>query len=54
LYFFINVKLKGFKKEYQLENSEEPHNNVTFGHYYDVAKRVLVNKNSINNQSKKK
>lgn len=38
----IKVKLKGFKKAYQLENSEEIPNKVTFEHYYDVAKRKMV------------
>ncbi len=50
----INVKLKGFKEEYELENSDEPHNNVTFDHYYDVAKRILVKNNSIKNDIEKK
>jgi len=40
----IKVKLKGFKKAYQLENSDEVPNHVTIEHYYDVAKRVLVKK----------
>jgi hypothetical protein len=38
----IKVKLKGFKKAYQLDNSEESPNNVTFEHYYDAAKRKMV------------
>ncbi|MFV5697584.1 SulP family inorganic anion transporter [Flavobacterium sp. ZT3R17] len=38
----IKVKLKGFKKAYQLENSDEIPNKVTFEHYYDVAKRKMV------------
>jgi MFS superfamily sulfate permease-like transporter len=38
----IKVKLKGFKKAYQLENSEETPNKVTFEHYYDAAKRKTV------------
>ena len=38
----IKVKLKGFKKAYQLENSAETPNNVTFEHYYDAAKRTTV------------
>jgi MFS superfamily sulfate permease-like transporter len=38
----IKVKLRGFKKAYQLENSEEIPNKVTFEHYYDVAKRKMV------------
>ncbi|MFV5688212.1 SulP family inorganic anion transporter [Flavobacterium sp. ZT3R25] len=38
----IKVKLRGFKKAYQLENSQETPNKVTFEHYYDVAKRKMV------------
>lgn len=38
----IKVKLKGFKKAYHLENTEETPNKVTFEHYYDAAKRVTV------------
>lgn len=38
----IKVKLKGFKKAYHLENTEETPNKVTFEHYYDVAKRTTV------------
>jgi MFS superfamily sulfate permease-like transporter len=38
----IKVKLKGFKKAYQLENSEETPNKVTFEHYYDIQKRTTV------------
>ncbi|KIA85557.1 SulP family inorganic anion transporter [Flavobacterium sp. AED] len=38
----IKVKLRGFKKAYQLENSEETPNKVTFEHYYDVAKRKTI------------
>ncbi|OCB75506.1 SulP family inorganic anion transporter [Flavobacterium crassostreae] len=40
----IDVKLKGFKKEYDLENSPDAANHVTFEHYYDVAKREMVKK----------
>ncbi|MFE3866576.1 SulP family inorganic anion transporter [Flavobacterium sp. LS2P90] len=40
----IKVKLKGFKKAYQLENSSETQNHVTIEHYYDVAKRMMVKK----------
>jgi len=40
----IKVKLKGFKKAYQLENTPEINNHVSIEHYYDVAKRVLVKK----------
>ncbi|MBG6112173.1 MFS superfamily sulfate permease-like transporter [Flavobacterium sp. CG_9.10] len=38
----IKVKLRGFKKAYQLENTEETPNKVTFEHYYDAAKRKTV------------
>lgn len=40
----IKVKLKGFKKAYQLENTDEVPNHVSIEHYYDVAKRVMVKK----------
>ena len=40
----IKVKLKGFKKAYELENTPELTNHVTFEHYYDVAKRAMVKK----------
>ncbi len=40
----IKVKLKGFKKAYELENTPEINNHVSIEHYYDVAKRVLVKK----------
>lgn len=38
----IKVKLKGFKKAYQLENSKETPNKVTFEHYYDAAQRKTI------------
>ncbi len=38
----IKVKLKGFKKSYQLENTEETPNHVSFEQYYDAAKRAIV------------
>jgi len=38
----IKVKLKGFKKAYNLENSEEVPNHVSVTHYYDSAKRKTV------------
>jgi MFS superfamily sulfate permease-like transporter len=38
----IKVKLKGFKKAYQLENTTEIPNKVTFEHFYDAAKRKMV------------
>lgn len=40
----IKVKLKGFKKAYELENSPDINNHVSIEHYYDVAKRTLVQK----------
>jgi MFS superfamily sulfate permease-like transporter len=40
----IKVKLKGFKKAYDLENTPDVNNHVSIEHYYDVAKRVLVKK----------
>jgi MFS superfamily sulfate permease-like transporter len=40
----IKVKLKGFKKAYDLVNSPDIANHVSFEHYYDVAKRVMVKK----------
>ncbi|MFV8370594.1 SulP family inorganic anion transporter [Flavobacterium sp. LB2R40] len=43
----IKVKLKGFKRAYQLENSEGSQNHVTIEHYYDAAKRVMVKKETI-------
>lgn len=39
----IKVKLKGFKKAYQLENTEETPNKVTIEQKYDVMKRKMVN-----------
>jgi MFS superfamily sulfate permease-like transporter len=45
----IRLKLKGFKKAYQLENSEETQNKVTFEHYYDVQKRTTVKKEVVAN-----
>ncbi len=38
----IKVKLRGFKEAYQLENSDETSNKVTFEHYYDAAKRKTM------------
>ena len=40
----IKVKLKGFKEAYDLENSPDSANHVSFEHYYDVAKRKMVKK----------
>jgi MFS superfamily sulfate permease-like transporter len=40
----IKVKLKGFKKEYALENSAETQNHVTIEHHYDFVKREIVEK----------
>jgi len=45
----IKVKLKGFKKAYHLENTEETPNKVTFEHYYDVMKRQTI-KREINTE----
>ena len=47
---YIELKLKGFKKAYQLENSEGTQNNITIKHYYDAAKRVIIEKNSVKNK----
>ena len=46
----IKVKLKGFKKAYQLENSDEMQNKVTFEHYYDVMKRKTIKREIITEQ----
>ena len=43
----IKVKLKGFKKAYQLENTLETPNKVTIEHYYDAMKRKTVKKEII-------
>ena len=40
----IKVKLKGFKKEYRLENSNETQNHVSIEHHYDFVKREMVEK----------
>lgn len=40
----IKVKLKGFKKAYDLVNSPDIANHVSFEHYYDVSKRMMVKK----------
>jgi MFS superfamily sulfate permease-like transporter len=37
----INVKLVGFKEAYNLENSNDYKNTVTFEHKYNVMKRKL-------------
>lgn len=42
----IKVKLKGFKKAYQLDNTEGSQNYVSIEHYYDVAKRTMVKKDT--------
>lgn len=42
----IKVKLKGFKKAYQLENTEGSQNHVSIEHFYDAAKRVMVKKDT--------
>ncbi|SHM11987.1 SulP family inorganic anion transporter [Flavobacterium saccharophilum] len=43
----IKVKLRGFKKAYELENTPDKDNHVTIEHYYDVAKRALVKKETV-------
>ena len=40
----IKVKLKGFKDAYDLENSPTKAGNLQVEHYYDVAKRKLIKK----------
>ncbi|WP_395074352.1 SulP family inorganic anion transporter [Flavobacterium sp.] len=40
----IKVKLKGFKAAYNLENTDQEQNKVTFEHYYDAAKRKTIKK----------
>jgi MFS superfamily sulfate permease-like transporter len=40
----IKVKLKGFKKEYHLENSNEIQNHVSIEHHYDFVKREMIKK----------
>ncbi len=47
----IKVKLKGFKKAYQLDNSSETQNHVTIEHYYDAAKRVMVKREIVENKN---
>jgi hypothetical protein len=37
----IDVKLEGFKKEYNLENNEYFKNTITFEHRYNVLKRKV-------------
>ena len=44
----IKIKLKGFKDAYDLENSPESANHVSLEHYYDVAKRKMIKKETIN------
>lgn len=44
----IKVKLKGFKKEYALENSTETQNHVSIEHHYDFIKREMVEKTVVN------
>jgi len=40
----IKVKLKGFKKSYNLENTIETPNYVSYEHHYDFMKRKIVKK----------
>lgn len=46
----IKVKLKGFKKAYNLENNIETPNMVSFEHHYDFAKRKIIKKEIINEE----
>lgn len=43
----IKVKLKGFKKAYDLENTPDAANHVTFEHVYDFEKRKLIKKETV-------
>lgn len=45
----IDVKLKGFKKAYDLDNTPDTKNHVSVDHYYDSAKRVMVKKEAFKN-----
>jgi MFS superfamily sulfate permease-like transporter len=49
----IKVKLRGFKKAYQLENTEETPNKVTFEHYYDAAKRKTIQREILSDDFQK-
>jgi len=46
----IKVKLKGFKKEYALENSAEIQNHVSIEHHYDFLKREMVEKKVVKDE----
>ena len=46
----IKVKLKGFKKAYNLENSEEIQNHVSIVHHYDAAKRTTIKTETSSNE----
>jgi MFS superfamily sulfate permease-like transporter len=46
----IKVKLKGFKKEYDLVNTEETKNHVTIEHHYDFVKREMVEKKVVSEE----
>lgn len=50
----IKVKLKGFKKAYQLQNTDDTMNKVTFEHVYDAAKRKMVPKEVFNDEVQNK
>ena len=49
----IKVKLKGFKKEYALENSDEVQNHVSIEHHYDFIKREIVEKTIVKEEFQK-
>jgi len=46
----IKVSLLGFKKEYALENSNDPQNHVSIEHHYDFVKREIVEKKNVTNE----
>lgn len=46
----IKVKLKGFKKAYNLVNTEEVQNHVSIVHYYDAGKRTTVKAETSTNE----
>lgn len=47
----IKVSLLGFKKEYDLENTNEFQNHVSIEHHYDFVKREMVEKKVVADES---
>lgn len=47
----IRVILKGFKKEYALENSSDLHNHVSIEHHYDFVNREVVEKKFVKDEA---